>query len=127
MLNWPGSVPRDPHVFSHLPMRIDLHDARVVVAVGDEDVAGVVPGHVGRPVEPAPRHRGGGPAGARFHRLVAPAEHHQDLPGRAELDDHVRPFVRRPDVVVLVDANGMRERKTVEVLADLPDECAVAA
>ena len=44
---------------------------------------------------------------------------------RVELDDHVRPFVRHPHVVVLVDAHGVRERRGVVVLAPLLDELQV--
>ena len=46
-------------------------------------------------------------------------------PFRAELDDHVRAFVDRPDVVLRVDADAVRHLEAVETLADLADELAV--
>ena len=49
------------------------------------------------------------------------------LPGGTELHDHVRAFVGRPDVVVAVDAHGVREREAVQVLADLADERSVGS
>ncbi len=109
---------------------VDLHDARVVVAVGDEDVAVRVPRDVGRAIErspPGPRHR----PRRRLHRRLdgfgAAAEHHQHAPGRVELHDHVRAFVRRPEVAALVDADRVREGESVEILADLADERAVGS
>ena len=53
------------------------------------------------------------------------AEHHDHTTLRIELDDHVGAFVRRPDVVLLIDAHGMRERPGVEVFADFANELAV--
>ena len=41
-----------------------------------------------------------------------------DSAGGIELDEHVRPFVRRPEIAVVVEAHGVRERKAVEILAD---------
>jgi len=40
-------------------------------------------------------------------RFLPAAEHHDDAPVGIEPDDHVRPLVDRPDVVVLVDAHGV--------------------
>ena len=51
--------------------------------------------------------------------------HHHDAPLGVELDDHVRPFVDGPDVVVRVDADGVRELEAVQALADLAHERAV--
>ena len=56
--------------------------------------------------------------------LLAP-EYHHHAALRVELDDHVRALVDGPDVVVLVDADVVRERPRVQVLADLADELAV--
>src|SRR5436190_1107802 len=47
---------------------------------------------------------------------------HHDLSRRVELDDHVRAFVGHPDVVLLVDAHGMRKRRRVIVRTPLLDE-----
>ena len=82
---------------------------------------------VGRLNDPHPG-RGTVP-GRRLHRRLdgfgATAEHHQHAPGRVEFHDHVRAFVRRPEVAALVDADGVREGESVEILADLADERAV--
>ena len=110
-------------------MLVNLYDARVAVSVGDEDVTREVPRHVRGPVEGAPsrrrwrRARGRGHCG--LHRFVATAQHHHYTTGRVELDDHVRAFVGRPDVVVRVDPHRVGERKAVQVLADLAKERAL--
>src|ERR1700694_3622922 len=108
----------------------ELGDARIDVAVADEDVAGRIPGHVGRLAEAAVLER--------FRRidalvrlgllrgfLLAP-EHHLHAAFRIELDDHVRALVGGPEIVVLVDANRVRERPGVETFADLAQIRAVA-
>ena len=51
-----------------LAVLVDLHDARVVVAVGDEDVAGEIPRDVGRTIERCPS-----PAAALARRARAAA------------------------------------------------------
>src|SRR5206468_4781665 len=106
-----------------------LHDAGIIVAVGDEHVAVAIPRHIGWSVERAPswtrlcaRCRSGR---RRFDGLGPTAQHQEHAARGAELDDHVRPFVRRPHVALFVDANGMREAKSVEILSDLADECPV--
>ena len=58
-------------------------------------------------------------------RLRPPAEHHHDAPFGVELDDHVRPLVDHPDVVLRVDADRVRELQAVQALADLAHEGAV--
>ena len=60
-------------------------------------------------------------------RLLAAAEHPDDATLLVHADDHVRALVDGPDVVVLVDADRMRERPAVQVLADLADELAFRA
>ena len=56
--------------------------------------------------------------------LLAP-EHHDDLAFGVELDDHVGAFVGGPDVVILVDAHGVRERPGIEIVADFANVLAV--
>ena len=56
--------------------------------------------------------------------LLAP-EHHRHPALGIELDDHVRAFVRGPDVVLLVDPHRVRERPGVQVVADLANVFAV--
>ena len=63
--------------------------------------------------------------GAFVGRLLLSAEDHDDVSFRVELDDHVRPFVDAPDVVVLVDADDVGERPGVEAFADLANEAAI--
>ena len=58
-------------------------------------------------------------------RLRPSAEHHHDASLGVELDDHVRPLVDDPDVVLRVDAHGVRELEAVQALADLADVGAV--
>src|SRR5262245_26289544 len=111
------------------PLRIHLHDTRVVVAVRDERIAGVVPGNVRRTIErspPRPRLRTGRWLGCRrFDRFGAPPKRQENFTGGTELDDHVRAFVDRPDVAACVDAHRVRESESIEVLADLANERAV--
>ena len=69
-------------------------------------------------------------AGARHvrehvDRILAAADRHQHLALGAELDEHVGAFVDRPDVVLRVHADRVRERKAVVVAADLADEGAL--
>ena len=54
-------------------------------------------------------------------RFVLAAEHHGDQPLRVELHHHVRAFVDHPEVVVLVEPDGVGEREAVGVLAPLLD------
>ena len=130
VLNSPGLSPRVAPRLHPVAVLVDLGDARVDVAVADEDVAGRIPGDVGHLAE-APvlgRQRRLGMLerrGVFVRRLLLAAEHHQDLAFGAELDDQVGALVGAPDVVVAVDAHGVRERPGVEVLADLANEVAV--
>ena len=50
-----------------------------------------------------------------------------DAARRVELDHHVGAFIDGPDVVVLVDPNGVGLRPCVQALADFPQELAVGA
>src|SRR5581483_4897094 len=105
--------------------------ARIDVPVADEDVALRVPGDVGRlpelPVHGRAR-RGDARPRPRFIRgFLLAAEDHRHPAFRVEPDDHVRPFVHGPDVVVPVYAHRVRIRPRVKVFADLADEPAVGA
>src|SRR5207249_10774300 len=105
-----------------------LHDAVVAIAVGDEDVALRIPTHIGRPTEDVLLRRGIRTGrcddGAVDGRRPA-ADDHQYLALRAELGHEIGPFVDRPDVVVLVDADRVGELEAVVALPDLPEEGAV--
>jgi hypothetical protein len=69
---------------------------------------------------PAPGHRFVG-------RFLLSAEHHDDMAVRIELDDHVRPLVHRPDVVVLVDPDRVGIGKGVQSPADFTEELPIGA
>ena len=105
-----------------------LHDAIVAVAVGDEDVALRIEADIARAAEDVllrrrvrTRRRYDGAIDRRWPA----ADHHQHLAVRAELGDQVGAFVHRPDVVVFVDADRVREFEAVIALADFLDEGAV--
>ena len=63
--------------------------------------------------------------GAFVRCFLLAAEHHDHAALGVELDDHVRTFVRNPDVVFGIDFDRMAEGPRVEVVADLADELAV--
>src|SRR5208282_1523595 len=109
---------------------IDLSHARVDVAVADIRVPGHVPGHVGHlPEHPVHRRqRWLGMAqrlGALVRGFLFAPEDHRHAAFRGELDHHVRALVRGPNVVVLVDLYGVRERPGIKLVADLADKFAV--
>ena len=56
--------------------------------------------------------------------LLAPEHHHHAAFG-IELDDHVGAFVDGPEVIVLVEADGMREGPGVEIVADFANVLSV--
>ena len=131
VLNCPGSVAGLAPRLDPVAVLVELRDARIDVAVADVDVAGGVPGHVGRPGGSWPSIGGSGGFGC-FSGSVSSSDASCLRPNTIvtrpcgiELDDHVRALVGDPDVVVLVDAHGVRERPGVEVLADLAHELAV--
>src|SRR5687767_11329370 len=109
---------------------VELDDARVHIAVRDEDVALRIPRDVGRTAEAVPpiqrrrilRVLRRGRAG---NRLGPAAEHHHDTALRIELDHHVRAFVDDPYVVVAIDANLVRELDAVHPDAPFLHERAV--
>ena len=51
--NWPGSVPSSPQSLYETPLLVEVDNAVVAVAVGDEDVTIGQEGHIGGPVEVA--------------------------------------------------------------------------
>src|ERR1700682_738520 len=63
--------------------------------------------------------------GAFVGGFLLAAKNHDDAAFGIELDDHVGAFVGDPDVVVLIDANGMCEGPRVKVVANFADEPAV--
>ncbi len=104
-----------------------LRHTRVVVPVGDEDVALRVPGDVGWAIE-AVRRRLGHRRRRRdqpFDRFMTAPHHHLDLAFGVELDDRVGAFVNRPDVVLGIDAHGVRHREAVGAAPDLLHEIPV--
>jgi hypothetical protein len=53
--------------------------------------------------------------------LLPASEDHQHSAFRTELDDHIRTFIRDPDVVLLIDFYGMSKAPCVQTMADLPN------
>ena len=74
-----------------------LEDARVAIAVGDKDAAVRREGNVGGAAETV-----------AWRGLSADFDLQQLLPLRRELVDHRAGRVRRPDVALRIDADGMR-------------------
>ena len=116
--------------FQPVAVLVDLGDARIDIAVADEGVAGLVPGHVGDLAKPAVL--GGQRRLRMLERLgvfvggfLLAAEHHDDAALGIELDHHVRALVGHPDIVLGIDLDGVAERPGVEVLADFADELAL--
>ena len=116
-----------PHLRDVLSVRRVFHDSVVGVAVRDEDVVVLVPRDIGRPCEEVTLIRARSPRrGGRTlygRRTIAKHHHHPTL--GVELDDLVRSFVDRPDVVVLVDPNFVGELEAVEPGTDLALEVAI--
>ena len=83
-----------------------------------------IPGDVGRAIEGVRlgRRRRDAETGRHRHafdRFRPAAQHHHHAPFGVELDDHVGAFVHGPDVVLRIDAHGVREREAVQSFADL--------
>ena len=124
-----GAVARPAPRHQEAAVPVELHHPVVrPVAVRDEDVAVGVDGHVSRPVE------GVRPVGGH----ARPAQRHQDLAGRAELEDLVPApagvhaehrlapvVVGRPEVALGVDVEAVRRRE--HPLAPTVEELAVGA
>ena len=90
-----------------LPVLVELGDAGVAVTVGDENVAGSVPGHVEGLVEVVAgdtRSRGAGSAAEHAaaaeltDRLEPAAQGQEDVAGLVELDDHSGGAVHDPEL-----------------------------
>src|SRR5947209_16991370 len=89
-----------------LPVFVVLHDARVAVTIGHEDVARRTPRDIGGAIECI---RSGTCAGtrrwesnSRIGRFGAAPQQHHNLPLRAELDNHIAAFIDSPDVVLWI-------------------------
>ncbi len=63
--------------------------------------------------------------GAFVGGFLFAAEDHDDAALGIELDDHVGAFVGDPNVVFFIDAHGMGEGPSVEVVANLAKELSV--
>ena len=130
MSNWPGPVPLRAPGLEELSVLVELGDARVAVAVGDENVAGGVPGHVGGPIEiVAGDARAGSPrpprsaatataalatAAGASPTLIASGLRPMvidDAAGGIELDDHAGTAIDHPDVVLRIDPTDCANRK----------------
>src|SRR5690242_6752608 len=115
---------------------VKFSDAGVSVAIGDENISGSIPGHIGGAIEVISRDAGAVAASAatfaattfstRGRRgdidgLRFPAHSHEHVTIGIELDDHVRAFIHDPDVILRIHANGVGENETVKTLTDLTD------
>ena len=116
---------------------VELGDARVAQAVGDEDVALRIPGDVGRTVEqvlwrPAPAARRPPPpsppppADARGDSTASALRPSSNAtrPCGSNFMTMRRHLIDDPDVVLRIDADLRGEQEAVDVLADLADELA---
>ncbi len=103
-----------------LPSRSNLSDQqlRLAVPLQHEDVAGRPYHRLVRLVKEAQV-----PVGVPLAGLALAAEHHGEPPGGIELVDQVRRHIRRPDVVVGVDAQTVRPLE--QAVAEAADEIAV--
>ena len=102
-----------------------LHHAVIAVAVGDEDVALRVPSHIRGAAKDVFLRRRVWPVGRRDSAVDGrrpAAEHHKKLALRTELRHGVRALIDGPDIVLRIDADRVREFKSVIALADFLDE-----
>ncbi len=65
--------------------------------------------------------------GAFVGGFLFAAENHDDAAFGVEFDDHVRAFVGDPDVVVLVDLDGVGEGPSVKMMADFAQEFSIGS
>src|SRR5262245_27259642 len=104
---------------------VKLSDSRIDISIADEDVALRVPRDVCRLPELSVNRRSwrvhASPWAGFVGCFFLSAEHHHNASFRIELDDHVGALVHGPEVVVLIDAYGMREGPGIEILSDLSD------
>src|SRR5262249_19194110 len=108
------------------PVLVVLDDPRIAISVGDENIPGGVPRDIGRPVECIRlRRRLRGARRRRrfypFNRFGPPAQKHDDSPLGIELDNHVRPLIDGPNIVLWIDPYRMSEREAIQTLTDLAD------
>ena len=127
----------------------DLDQARIAVTVGDEHIVVGIPGDVGGAIEGAHAaigmqsvlhvQRSFEPTRLAFEPPALLLQHRLEIIDglrraaelferhclRTVLDDHPRAFVDLPDVVVPVNADGMRKRRGIVVGAPFLDERAV--
>ena len=122
-----GTVAARTNGLDEAAVLVELHDPRVAVAIGHEDVALRIEADVGLSMERV------WPVGAwvlaaprRQRQLIewigALAKDHQELAVGAELLNDVGALVDGPDVVVLVDAHGVSEGEAVTSRAEFLDE-----
>ena len=111
-----------PQHLQPMAVRRNLHDARVAVAVGHEDIALRIKGHIGFAIEcPLPARRvlipSGGFTAAKvqdfevclevINGLRRPAKPKDGLALRVVLDDHAGALVDLPHVVLFIHADSV--------------------
>jgi len=110
-----------------LPSLSILAMREIDVAVADVGVACRVPRDVGDLAEQCHRREASAldvleRLGAFVRGFLLAAEDHDDAAFGIEFDDHVGAFIGDPDVVVLIDLDGVREGPGVEMVADLAEK-----
>src|ERR1700758_311536 len=107
---------------------IEFRHPRGYRAIGYEDIPGGVPSHIGRAEEIVPGETSAAAPslGVRrtngiVDRLRFSAHGHHHAAFWIKFDDHVRAFIHYPDVVLRVDAHGVRLNKPIESLPDFAD------
>src|SRR5262245_61326779 len=121
-----ASAAARPSLLDESSVLVELHDARVAISIGHEDIPRRIKAHVSGPAEDVWLWRRFGCSWSvgrePLDRLGPPADHHRHAAVRRELDHHVRTFIDRPDVVLAIDSDRMREFEPVQALADLAYE-----
>lgn len=110
--------PTRPDYFHPRAVLPNFDKARIAVTIAHVDIVVRIPSNVGFPVECAhrPNRKALFPLFTAFdeflevvNSLWLSAKRHFDHATRVELDNHVRSLVNHPHIVVLIDANGVRE------------------
>ena len=115
-------------VHQEVPVHVELHHARVHIAVADEDVAVRIPGHIGGPVEVAadgPRFALVGKLDVAMVPLFPAPQVHADITIWVELDDRIGSLVYDPEVVLVIEAHLVGIGDAVHALPDLSHVVAV--
>src|SRR5580700_5262165 len=110
------------------PIFVEFRHPRGHRSIGYEDISGGVPSHVRRAGEIVPWETSAASPSLgvrRAHRIVDrlrfSAHGHHDAAFWIKFYDHIRTFIDHPDVVLRVDAHGVRLDKSIKSLPDFAD------